>query len=123
MLSSMVSLLAKNLGLAKLWPCEKTKTALQICQKFSNSGRTYFPKKTSSLSFIGSQVRKTSLYFFIATLRNESYSNSALSTILELILLSVHKLSASFLNLREAVLLLCTNFCGSREDATLTILN
>ena len=40
--------------LTKLWLYEKTKTALQICQKFSNSGRTYFPRKTSSLSFLGS---------------------------------------------------------------------
>ena len=113
MLSSMVRLLTENTHSTKLWPYKKMKTTLQICQKFSNSGRTYFPRKTSSLSFLGPHVRKNSLCFFIATLWNESYSNFALSAILELILLSVHKLPASFLNLRETVLLLCTIFCGS----------
>ena len=123
MLSSMVRLLTKNMCSTKLWSYKKMKTTLQICQKFSNSGRTYFSRKTPSLSFLGSQVRKNSLCFFIATLWNESYSNFALSAILELILLSVHKLPASFLNLRETVLLLCTIFCWSREDTTLTRLN
>ena len=40
-----------------------------------------------------------------------------------LILLSVYKFPASFLYLREAVLLLCTIYCRSRKDAPLTRLN
>ena len=123
MLSSMVSLLTKILRSTKLWPCKKNEDCFANMPTILKLRPNIFPKKNIQPFrpwIIGKKNFTVLLYSY--TLK-ESYSNFALSAISELILLSVQKLLTSFLNLREAVLLLCTIFCGSREDASLTRLN